>query len=115
MSPQLQSFLTLFISIAALGCSITMAILTIKRDNKADNSGSLSKEIRIAENFKEINVKLDLNTQQLTRMMQQSENNMRQFMEINGKMERVMQQIETLFKYKDDHEIRLKKLEGRKE
>ncbi len=51
-----MEWLPIIISCGSLLCSVLIVAMTKKRDGQTD----INKEIRIAENFKEISVKLDL-------------------------------------------------------
>lgn len=106
-----KELLTLIISALAFGCSLTLVILTYKRDSKKDNSDGANKEVRIAESFKELNVKLDFQSKQLDKLTINSEESTKQFIEINNKVTKIVEQITALFRYKDDHEERIRELE----
>lgn len=111
MNPMVQQILTLIIAALALGCSALTVVLTVKRDTKNTSSEDTSKEVRIAESFKELNVKLDFQSKQLDNLTKNSEESTKQFIEINNKVTKIIEQIAALFKYKDDHEGRIRELE----
>lgn len=113
MNPAAQQILTLIIASLALLCSGLTVYLTVKRDTKNTSTEDISKEVRIAESFKELNVKLDFQSKQLDKMAKSSDESTRQFMELNNKVTKTMEQIAALFKYKDDHENRIRELEDR--
>jgi len=106
-----QQILTLIIAALALGCSALTVFLTVKRDTKNTSSEDTSKEVRIAESFKELNVKLDFQSKQLDNLTKNSEESTKQFIEMNNKVTKIIEQIAALFKYKDDHEGRIRELE----
>ena len=53
------------ISIGSLICSVLIVYMTRRRDGKADGKADIDKEVKTAESFKEINVKLDYQTKQI--------------------------------------------------
>ena len=110
-SPMLHEIIALITSILALCVSFAMCIMTLKRDSKSSNDEDISKEVRIAESFKELNVKLDFQSAQLDKLTKNSEESTKQFVEVNSKVTKIMEQIDTLFNYKDDHEKRIRNLE----
>ena len=103
----LPTVLAIIISALSLLCSAIIVVLTAKRDNKAD----IEKQIKTAENFKEINVKLDYQANQMNTVVKNSELTARQMSDMNNKVALIENNTKTLFKYHDDHEARIKHLE----
>ena len=103
----------LIISILALVVSALMLALTIKRDNKSYTKIDTSKEIRVAESFKELNVKLDYLTKQLDQLQENSRTAGRDMQELSIKFTELDSKLHTAFERIDENRNRIQKLEGK--
>lgn len=103
----------LIISILALVVSALMLALTIKRDNKSYTNIDTSKEIRVAESFKELNVKLDYLTKQLDQLQENSRTAGRDMQELSIKFTELDSKLHTAFERIDENRNRIQKLEGK--
>lgn len=103
----------LIISILALVVPALMLALTIKRDNKSYTNIDTSKEIRVAESFKELNVKLDYLTKQLDQVQENSRTAGRDMQELSIKFTELDSKLHTAFERIDENRNRIQKLEGK--
>lgn len=103
----------LIISILALVVSALMLALTIKRDNKSYTNIDTSKEIRVAESFKELNVKLDYLTKQLDQLQDNSRTAGKDMQELSIKFTELDSKLHTAFERIDENRNRIQKLEGK--
>lgn len=103
--------LSLIIPIGALLISAGMLILTFKRDSKANTGSDISKEIRIAESFKELNVKLDYQTKQIDQMALSATNNSKELQQLSHKLVDLESKLNTAFEKIDENRDRIKELE----
>lgn len=103
----------LIISILALIVSALMLALTIKRDNKSNTSIDTSKEIRVAESFKELNVKLDYLTKQLDQVQENSRTAGKDMQALSIKFTELDSKLHTAFERIDENRNRIEKLEGK--
>ena len=103
----------LIISILALVVSALMLALTIKRDNKSYTNIDTSKEIRVAESFKELNVKLDYLTKQLDQLQENSRTAGKDMQELSIKFTELDSKLHTAFERIDENRNRIQKLEGK--
>lgn len=103
--------LSTIISIAAILISAGMLILTFKRDGKANTSSDISKEIRIAESFKELNVKLDYQSKQLDQLAESNRNKDKEVQQMSHKLIDLESKLKTAFEKIDENRNRIKELE----
>jgi hypothetical protein len=92
--------------ISALGVMVSI-YLGIKKAHTEEDE-------RIVENareFTKLNVKLDNFTSTMNELVKKSERSVTELNALDVSVMKCSERIETLFKYKDDHEKRLQKLE----
>lgn len=104
---------TLLISLISLACSVYGTFASGKRDMNEQNERDGKRQIEIEKHFAIINVKLDEFREQSSQMMQDNAKMGEQLKEVSERLIRVSEQINTLYKYKDDHEGRIKVLENK--
>ena len=108
MSPETQVSLSLiFSTLAAVGVIFTI-YSAIRQTHKSDED----RRIENAEQFAKINVKLDQFYVAINELNSRSNASIESLQRTNLEVTRVNEKINTLFKYHDDHESRLKELEG---
>ena len=66
----------------------------------------------IEKNFVKINVKLDDFCDTTKKMMAENSEKTEQLKKVSEQMVLVTERVNTLYKYKDDHELRIKELEN---
>ena len=96
--------------ISALGVIVAIYLGLRKQHSEDDN-----RLIENAREFTKLNVKLDNFTATMNELVKKSERSVNDLKEVNVELIRCSERIETLFKYKDDHEKRLQKLESENE
>ena len=92
--------------VSALGVMVSI-YLGVKKNHNEENE-------RIVENareFTKLNVKIDNFTSTMNELVKKSERNGTELNALDVSMMKCSERIETLFKYKDDHEKRRQKLE----
>lgn len=103
--------IALIISIASLLCTVINTLSSGKKVQRESYEADLQKQVNIERNFAQINVKLD-DFCDTTKMILTE--NARQADQIDGVVRQLSltdERIKTLFKYKDEHEDRIKALE----
>lgn len=111
MNPDITISLSLVFSIiAALGVLVTI-FNTFKKSHDAEEQ----RQFDIEKNFVKVNLKLDTFCDQTNAILRSQERSTDELKNISEQMIKSVERIETLFKYKDDHEQRLKKLESKKD
>lgn len=78
-----------------------------------ENERESKRQIEIEKHFAVINVKLDEFRNQSEQMMQENAKKTEQLKEVSEQLVRASEKINTLYKYKDDHESRIKDLESK--
>lgn len=101
--------LALIFSIVAVASQVYNIWSTSKKNHEADER----KAIEIEKNFVELGVKLDYFQKSTDTMLDRQEQHAVRMENLSGQIIKSNERIETLFKYKDDHELRLQKLEGK--
>ncbi len=89
-------------------------IVSIVHTFKTDKNMDVNKELTIKESFVEIKVRIETLTGSFNEMMRKNEKGLDEIKEIREESIKQNERIEALFRYKDDHETRLRKLEGDK-
>lgn len=107
--------ITTLLSIGTFVFLILNFVLTIKRDGRVNTNTDVSKEIRVAESFKELNVKLDFQSKQLEELNQASRASNKELQELTHKTIYIDNKLTTAFKQIDELKERVAKLEERKE
>lgn len=103
--------ITLLISLVSLACSVFNTFSGGKKDLKAQEEKESQRQLDIEKNFVKINVKLDDFCDTSKQLMQENAKKTDELKGISEKLILVTEQVNTLFKYKDDHENRIKGLE----
>lgn len=96
--------------ISAIGVIVSIYLGLHKQHTEDDN-----RLVENAREFTKLNVKLDNFTATMNELVKKSERSVNEQKEMSVDLIRCSERIETLFKYKDDHERRLKKLEDESE
>lgn len=101
--------IALIFSIIAV-CSQIYGIWNASKKNRESEE---HKAIEIEKNFVKLGVKLDYFQKSTDTMLERQEQHAVRMENLSGQIIKSNERIETLFKYKDDHELRLQKLEGK--
>ena len=102
---------TLLISLISLGCSIFNTFSGGKKDLKTQEEKESARQLDIEKNFVKINVKLDDFCETSKQLMEENSKKTDELKAVSEKLVQVTEKVNTLFKYKDDHENRIKGLE----
>jgi hypothetical protein len=102
---------TLLISLISLGCSVFNTFSGGKKDLKAQEEKESARQLDIEKNFVKINVKLDDFCDTSKQMMEENAKKTDELKAVSEKLVLVTEKVNTLFKYKDNHEERIKDLE----
>lgn len=101
--------IALIFSIVAV-CSQIYGIWNASRRNRESEE---RRSIEIEKNFLELGLRLDYFKKSTDTMLDRQEQHAVRMENLSGQIIKSNERIETLFKYKDDHELRLQKLEGK--
>lgn len=103
---------TLSLSLVFALISVAGTIMAIVNNWKNGNERENEKRLNIAEQFATINVKLDGMNSTISESARKNEKSMADIQKINQTLILENERIEALYRYKDDHEERIKKLEN---
>lgn len=102
---------TVTVSLIFSGLTAIGVIYSIVSSRKSDVEGSTKKAVETATRFTELNVKLDMITQQFSEVIRSNEKRADEIATLNHNLSSVSAKIERLFEYKDALEKRIEKLE----
>ena len=102
---------TLLISLSSLVCSVFNTFSSGKKDLKAQEDKESARQLDIEKNFVKINVKLDDFCDTSKKIMEENAKKTDELKSVSERLVQVTEKVNILFKYKDDHETRIKGLE----
>ena len=103
--------ITLLISLISLGCSVFNTFSGGRKDLKAQEEKESARQLDIEKNFVKINVKLDDFCETSKQLMRENAKETDELKAVSERLVQVTEKVNTLFKYKEDHETRIKCLE----
>ena len=103
--------ITLLISLISLGCSVFNTFSGGRKDLKAQEEKESARQLEIEKNFVKINVKLDDFCDTSRKLMEENTKKTDELKSVSERLVQVTEKVNILFKYKDDHETRIKGLE----
>ena len=101
--------ITLLISLISLGCSVFNTFSGGRKDLKAQEEKESARQLDIEKNFVKINVKLDDFCDTSRKLMEENTKKTDELKSVSERLVQVTEKVNILFKYKDDHENRIKK------
>lgn len=107
--------IALLISIISLACTVINTFTGSKKAMKEQDEKDKSRQLDIEKNFVKINVKLDDFCETSKQIMADNVKKTDELKTVSEKLITVSERVNTLFKYKDDHEARIQKLEDKGE
>lgn len=102
---------TLLISLISLGCSVFNTFSGGKKDLKEQEEKESARQLDIEKNFVKINLKLDDFCETSKQLMRENAKETDELKAVSERLVQVTEKVNILFKYKDDHETRIKGLE----
>lgn len=102
---------SLLISVISLACSVFNTFSGGKKDIRAQEDKENLRQMDIEKNFVKINVKLDDFCETSKQLMKENTKKTDELKAVSERLVQVTEKVNTLFKYKDDHENRIKGLE----
>ncbi len=111
MNPETSVSIALLISLASLACTLINTFAGGKKRQEEQAEREKNRQMDIEKNFVKINVKLDDFCDTTKKMMTENGEKTEQLEKVSEQLILVTERVNTLFKYKDDHEMRIKELE----
>ena len=105
--------IALLISLASLACTLINTFAGGKKRQEEQAEREKNRQMDIEKNFVKINVKLDDFCDTTKKMMAENGERTEQLKNVSEQLVLITERVKTLFKYKDDHEERIKGLEDK--
>lgn len=113
MTPETSVSIALLISLTSLACTLINTFAGGKKRQEEQAEREKNRQMDIEKNFVKINVKLDEFCDTTKKMMAENNENTEQLKNVSEQLVLITERVKTLFKYKDDHEERIKGLEDK--
>ena len=112
MTSEASVSIALLISLTSLACTLINTFAGGKKRQEEQAEREKNRQMDIEKNFVKINVKLDDFCDTTKKMMTENSEKTEQLKKVSEQMVLVTERVNTLYKYKDDHEARIKELEN---
>lgn len=113
MNPETSVSIALLISLTSLACTLINTFAGGKKRQEEQAEREKNRQMDIEKNFVKINVKLDEFYDTSKKIMAENGEKTEQLKKVSEQLILVTERVKTLFKYKDDHEVRIKELEDK--
>lgn len=113
MTTETSVSIALLISLTSLACTLINTFAGGKKRQEEQAEREKNRQMDIEKNFVKINVKLDEFCDTTKKMMAENSEKAEQLKNVSEQLVLVTERVKTLFKYKDDHEERIKELEDK--
>ena len=111
MTQEASVSIALLISLTSLACTMINTFAGGKKRQEEQAEREKNRQMDIEKNFVKINVKLDDFCDTTKKMMTENSEKTEQLKKVSEQLVLVTERVKTLYKYKDDHEERIKGLE----
>lgn len=105
--------IALLISLTSLACTLINTFAGGKKRQEEQAERENNRQMEIEKNFVKINMKLDDFCDTTKKLMAENGEKAEQLKNVSEQIVLVKERVNTLFKYKDDHETRIKELEDK--
>lgn len=112
MTPEASISIALLISLTSLACTLINTFAGGKKRQEEQAEREKNRQLDVEKNFVKINVKLDDFCDTTKKMMAENVEKTEQLKKVSEQLILITERVNTLFKYKDDHEQRIKDLEN---
>ncbi len=113
MTPETSVSIALLISLTSLACTLINTFAGGKKRQEEQAEREKNRQMEIEKNFVKINMKLDDFCDTTKKLMAENSEKTEQLKNVSEQIILVKERVNTLFKYKDDHEERIKGLEDK--
>ena len=111
MTPETSVSIALLISLTSVACTLINTFAGGKKRQEEQAEREKNRQMDIEKNFVKINVKLDEFYNTSKKMMAENSEKTEQLKKVSEQLIIITERVNTLFKYSDDHEERIKQLE----
>lgn len=113
MTTETSVSIALLISLTSLACTLINTFAGGKKRQEEQAEREKNRQMDIEKNFVKINLKLDDFCDTTKKMMAENSEKAEQLKNVSEQIVLVKERVNTLFKYKDDHEERIKEIEDK--
>lgn len=113
MTAEASVSIALLISLTSLACTLINTFAGGKKRQEEQAEREKNQQLDVEKNFVKINVKLDDFCDTTKKMMADNGKKTEQLKKVSEQLILVTERVNTLFKYKDNHEQRIKGLEDK--
>ena len=113
MTPETSVSIALLISLTSLACTLINTFAGGKKRQEEQAEREKNRQMEIEKNFVKINMKLDDFCDTTKKLMAENGEKAEQLKNVSEQIVLVKERVNTLFKYEDDHEARIKELEDK--
>lgn len=113
MTTETSVSIALLISLTSLACTLINTFAGGKKRQEEQAEREKNRQMDIEKNFVKINLKLDDFCDTTKKMMAENSEKAEQLKNVSEQIVLVKERENTLFKYKEDHEARIKELEDK--
>lgn len=112
MTSEASVSIALLISLTSLACTLINTFAGGKKRQEEQAEREKNRQLDVEKNFVKINVKLDDFCDTTKKMMADNGEKTEQLKKVSEQLILITERVNMLFKYKDNHEERLKELEN---
>lgn len=112
MTAEASVSIALLISLTSLACTLINTFAGGKKRQEEQAEREKNRQLDVEKSFVKINVKLDDFCDTTKKMMADNGEKTEQLKRVSEQLILVTERVNTLFKYKDNHEARIKELEN---
>lgn len=113
MNPETSVSIALLISLTSLACTLINTFAGGKKRQEEQAEREKNRQMDIEKNFVKINIKLDDFCDTTKKIMIENGEKAEQLKKVSEQIVLITERINTLFKYNDEHEERIKGLEDK--
>lgn len=111
IGPDATISVALLISVASIVCTMINTVAGGKKRQEEQYAKENNRQLEVEKNFVKLNIKLDDMAEVSTNLMEANAEKADQLRNVTEKLILVSERVETLFRYKDNHEERITALE----
>lgn len=113
MTPDTTVSIALIVSVVSIISMLAGMLNSGRKRQEEHQEAEKNRQLDIEKNFVKINVKLDNFCDTTKKMMAESNEKTEQLKNVSEQLILITERVNTLFKYNDDHEERIKGLEDK--
>ena len=113
MTPDTTVSIALIVSVVSIISMLAGMLNSGRKRQEEHQEAEKNRQLDIEKNFVKINVKLDEFSNDTKKMIIENTKKTEELKNVSEKLVVISEKVNTLFKYKDDHEERIKGLENK--